>query len=415
MTELCSDPEGEIESLETEQISCAIKYIVEGILNPAGARYFFLELNKIAQMKGEFLKDGILSFQKIDILKKRLDSTSKLLDTLKYGRRSPSTSLRKEDILDREQNRLVGQVIYELSEKNISYDDALAVIQEQYRVVVYKGTCHDEWSGQISPNHRDEILEKINFCEKLLKESRSRKKIQEKPLQKVQEKPQPVKRPVYEKEYLNTGHSDFRSDRSLIHRRKMEKEDHRKTRKKFPDAGEEDTNLEHSYKWGKLMEDATSRLMGGNIKISIDDDQLGILNQLPVKRYTFPSKEILPDYQDKKKSPISPEILKELEVFDEEKKSREVFSGDREDNLRKSKSELFDEQSEEIFSEDRENKVRIFNPFDEEKKTGERKFFSRNREDRGIQSPLQEQSKSVEKQQKRVSIFDVKSEKKPGI
>ena len=395
-----SDPEGEIESLETEQFSCALKYIVDGILNIAGARYFFLELNKIAQMKGEFLKDGILSFQAIDILKKRLNSSEKLLDTLKYGRRSPSTSLRKEDILDREQNRIVGQIIYELSEKNISYEDALAVIQEQYRVVVYKGKCHDAWSGQISPSHRDEILEKIYLCETLLKEFRAKKKIQEKPLQKVQEKPSPVVRPVYEKEYLNKGHSDFRSSRSPIHRRRMEKEDDRKTRKVFLDEGEKDTEMEHSFRWGRFMEDATSRLMGGNIKISIDDDQLGILNKLPVKKYTFPSQETLPVLQDK----ISPEILKELEVFNEEKKLREMFSRDREDR----KPETEDGKGEEVYSGDKKHNVRIFSQSDDEKKTEERKFFSLKKDI--IPSAPREQSDNLQK--KRVSIFDVKSEKK---
>ena len=395
-----SDPEGELETLETEQFSCALKYIVDGILNPAGARYFFLELNKIAQMKGEFLKDGILSFHSIDILKKRLDSTAKLLDTLKYGRRSPSTSLRKEDILDREQNRIVGQVIYELSEKNISYEDALAVIQEQYRAAVFKGKCHDAWSGQISPRLRDEILEKIYFCEKLLKEFRAKKKMQEKPLQKVQEKPQSVVRPVYEKEYLNKGRTDFRSGRSPIHRRKMEKEIDRTTRKVYLDEGEKDREQEHSFRWGRFMEDASSRLMGGNIKISIDDDQLGILNKLPVKKYTFPSQEKLPDFQDKKKSPISPEILKELEVFNEEKKLREMFARDREDN------EADDGKSEEIYSGDRKRNVRIFSQSDDEKKIEEGKFFP----GKITPSPSREQQDKPEK--KRVSIFDVKSEKK---
>ncbi|MEQ8221306.1 MAG: hypothetical protein ABRQ37_03315 [Candidatus Eremiobacterota bacterium] len=399
-----SDPEGEIESLETEQFSCALKYIVDGILNAAGARYFFLELNKIGQMKGEFLKDGILSFQSIDILKKRFDSSAKLLDTLRYGRRSPSTSLRKEDIIEREQNRIVGQVIYELSEKNISCEDALAVIQEQYRVVVYKGKCHDAWSGQISPSHRDEILEKIYLCEKLLKEFRAKKKIQEKPLQKVQAKPSPVVRPVYEKEYLNKGQSDFRSARSPIHRRRMEKEDDRKTRKVFLGDGEEDTEMEHSFRWGRFMEDATSRLMGGNIKISIDDDQLGILNKLPVKKYTFPSQERLPDLQDKKKSPISPEILKELEVFNEEKKLREMFSRDMEDRHITAE----DGKEEKIYSEDKKHKVRIFSQADDGEKIEDRKFFSRKRD--VIPSVPGEQPEKTEK--KRLSIFDVKSEKK---
>ncbi|MEQ8167885.1 MAG: hypothetical protein ABRQ38_03235 [Candidatus Eremiobacterota bacterium] len=399
-----SDPEGEIESLETEQFSCALKYIVDGILNIAGARYFFLELNKIAQMKGEFLKDGILSFHSIDILKKRFDSTEKLLETLKYGRRSPSTSLRKEDILDREQNRILGHVIYELSEKNISCEDALTVIQEQYRVVVYKGKCLDAWSGQISPSHRDEILEKLYLCETLLKEFRAKKRLQEKPLQKVQEKPSPVVRPVYEKEYLNKGHSDFRSSRTSIHRRRMEKEDDRKTRKVFLDDGEEDTEMEHSFKWGRFMEDATSRLMGGNIKISIDDDQLGILNKLPVKKYTFPSQEILSDFQDKKKSPISPEILKELEISKEEKKLREMFSRDMEDRH----VETGDGKEEKNYSEEKKHKVRIFSQSDDEKKIEERKFFSRKRD--VIPSVPGEQPEKPEK--KRLSIFDVKSEKK---
>lgn len=91
---------------------------------------------------------------------------------------------------------------------------------------------------------------------------------------------------------------------------------------------EKDLNHEHSYRWGKIMEDSTSSLIGGNIRISIDDDQLGILNNLPVKKYTFPSKEQLHVYQDKKKAPIRPEILKELDALEEEKKPKEFFSSE---------------------------------------------------------------------------------------
>ena len=51
-----SSPENEIDALQTRQISSAIKAVLKGVINPAGARYFFLELQKIAQLQGEFFK-----------------------------------------------------------------------------------------------------------------------------------------------------------------------------------------------------------------------------------------------------------------------------------------------------------------------------------------------------------------------
>lgn len=172
-----SSPENEIDSLQNQQISRAIKYIIKGIITPPTAKYFFLEFQKIAILHGELLKNNeILSLQDIDILKKRFDRNSKLLDTLQGSRRSPSTTLRKQSIIDQELLRILGQVVYAIYHGEVSEEEALLVLKMQQEVSILKGRYQNDWSGEIEPQYRDKVLEKLYVCRDYLNKviSRSR-------------------------------------------------------------------------------------------------------------------------------------------------------------------------------------------------------------------------------------------------
>ena len=328
MSEPGSDPEREIEDLQSEQISSALKYILKGALNPAGARYFFIELFKIAQMKGEFLKDGILNFQEIDALKKRFDSIEKLLDTLRHGRRSPSSSLKKEDVFDREMNRLLVEVIYDLTRRDLSYNEALLILKEQYEVAVFKGKCHDEWSGALDNKNRDEVLDKLYVFEQHIKNIKYKKKlhapspVQESPPAKEPEEPQKIERPNYVKEYVSVRPHEIKSPgfqtRGLLQRKKTEIKEDIPFRKKFEEEQETSSGVsDRSYRWGKFIEDASTSVLGGK-EVPLEEDQLGILNKLPVIKSISLSSER--DYDEKKKNSIIPKLLNEFKEAREKRR-----------------------------------------------------------------------------------------------
>jgi len=220
-----SSPESEIDTIQTRQITSAIKGILKGIVNPSGARYFFLELQKVAQLQGEFFKkDNVLSFQEIDILKNRLDRTSKLLESLQVGGRSPSTTIRKEDIIEQEQSRLTGDIIYDLLQRTLSPEEALLVLKEQLQVSILKGKYQNEWSGKVDPEYRDEVLDKLYECGALLKKLKARRFADKRPSRELSRKTvspdvkpskELLKRPDYEAERGLSRKSSRSSDELL--------------------------------------------------------------------------------------------------------------------------------------------------------------------------------------------------------